>query len=262
MDSKALRMAILLSCTALVLILLVVYAANVGKKWNRGQADAQGTEAVSGASGAEDEGPVADEAYLTEIGNSFRAFGEQIGSQPKAFLYDESFFDPMRDVGRGISEGNEEVLSLQAAVQEDVIHVSILNSRGGLESGVAFQVLAEQVQTGKEKTWTDTDRDGQIDLTGQANGNYRLHLLEVQGYEIPTAAVVVKVEAAVKPATGASSETGATGSGASASTADTADSGATTADTGSTESATTGGTDTAGAGASGTGSTDMGADRW
>ena len=217
MDSKTLRLTILFSTAALALILLVVYAANLGNrrsgrsgeaKTAEEQTDPDGTGAVPGA----------EDLYLKSVGDNFRAYGEQIGNQPRAFLYDESFFDPMRDVAEGIREDGEEELELRATVMEDTIHVSILNTRGGLETGVAFQVLAEQVATGKEKTWTDTDRDGQLDLTAQRNGNYRLYLLQVQGYKVPSAAVAVKVDAAVRDPGDASSAAGGTGDASEAGT--------------------------------------------
>ncbi|MBR4529059.1 MAG: hypothetical protein IKO80_02150 [Lachnospiraceae bacterium] len=188
MDSKSVRLAILLSVTAFALILLVVYATNQGRR-RGGQTEPDTASSQEAGMAAEP-----DESYLHTIGESFYAYGDQIGSQPKGFMYDENFFDPMHDVGAGISDGDEEVLNMQATVSGDRIHISVMNSRGGLESGVAFQVSAEQIRGSRDRTWTDTDRDGQIDLTDLENGSYRLRLLQVRGYEVPATPIVVQIK--------------------------------------------------------------------
>ena len=106
MDSKTLRLTILFSTAALALILLVVYAANMGNRrtGRSGEAMTAGEQADEGGAG---EISGAEDLYLKTVGDNFRAYGEQIGNQPRAFLYDESFFDPMRDVVEGIREGTE-----------------------------------------------------------------------------------------------------------------------------------------------------------
>ena len=243
MDSKTVRLAVLLAITAISLILVTVYAVNDGGKRKHGSAGEAATEGASGpatAGGADQSGQDTD-PMLRVTGSDFVTYGEQIGDQPKAFLYDESFFDPMRDVVTGISEGNEITLTISAQAIDDMIHVSILNERGGLEAGTAFQVIAEQAANGKEKTYTDTDRDGQIEFRVLANGTYRLRLLEAKGYEVPATAVVVRVDVPIPDVSAASSTgsteasgTGATGGAAGeGNTAGTGASGeANTADTG------------------------------
>ncbi len=240
MDSKTVRLAVLLAITAIALILVTVYAVNDGGKKRHGSAGEAATtdQAVTADAGGTGMGEQAEDPMRKVTGSDFVAYGEQIGDQPKAFLYDESFFDPMRDVVTGISEGNEITLTMSAQATDNMIHVSIVNERGGLEAGTAFQVIAEQASNGKEKTYTDTDRDGQIEFRVQANGTYRLRLLEAKGYEVPAAAVVVKVDAPIADASAAGS-TGNSGAGG----------------TGSTEDQTSGTGDTAGTGASGTANT-------
>ncbi len=192
MDSRTIRTAILFSSAAVVLILLVVYAVNVSRV-QRVKED-PGTAVSADVTGEETGQSPEQKPELHVIGENFTAYGEQIGNQPRAFMYDESFFDPMRDVSEGIDDGEEKRLTVQAAANGNSIHVSILNERGGLESGVAFQVSSAEAKSGREKTWTDTDRDGQIDITGLAGGTWRIRLLAVQGYEIPDTPVVVTVE--------------------------------------------------------------------
>ncbi len=197
MDSRTMRLAVLLSIGALTLILLVVYAMNRNTRRTGGPQAAYGEtgegELQPGIAASLDTG-----AYLRTIGEGFRAYGEQIGDQPKAFMYDENFFDPMHDVVTGINDGSQEKLSLEAAASGDGIHVSVTNSRGGLEEGVAFQVVLEQAQGGKQTTWTDTDRDGKIEIPGLQSGSYRIRLIAVPGYEMPDAPVVIKLEVPVQ----------------------------------------------------------------
>ncbi|MCR4762389.1 MAG: hypothetical protein K5696_02565 [Lachnospiraceae bacterium] len=239
MDAKTVRLAVLLSISAIALILLVVYAANTGNRRHTGNSGSAAATA-DGSTGTE-AGVAAAEGALQVADSGFVAYGELIGNQPRGFLYDESFFDPMRDV-RGISDGSDEQLTLQATVNGDSIHLSVINERGGLESGVAFQVTAKLPGTGRERTWTDTDRDGQLDMTGLENGSYRLYLLGVQGYEVPSAPVVVKIDQPLP-----SEKTDATG-GASGRSAENAADGMTGAGEGGSDG-------TAGAGMPGEGMT-------
>ena len=217
MDSKTVRLAVLLAITAISLILVTVYAVNDGGKKKHPTTDGStitGTTLDAGTDGTDP----AEDPLRKVTSSDFITYGEQIGDQPKAFMYDESFFDPMRDVVTGISEGNEITLTMSARAVDDMIHVSVTNERGGLESGTAFQVIAEQAANGKEKTYTDTDRDGQIEFRVLASGTYRLRLLEAKGYQVPTTAVVVRVDVPVPETSAGSSSSGNSGSGGTGST--------------------------------------------
>ncbi|MBQ3789293.1 MAG: hypothetical protein II800_00005 [Lachnospiraceae bacterium] len=217
MDSKTVRLAVLLAITAISLILVTVYAVNDGGKKKHRTTDEPAITGSSLDAGTDGTDP-AEDPLRKVTSSDFITYGEQIGDQPKAFMYDESFFDPMRDVVTGISEGNEITLTMSAQAVDDMIHVSVTNERGGLESGTAFQVIAEQAANGKEKTYTDTDRDGQIEFRVLASGTYRLRLLEAKGYQVPTTAVVVRVDVPVPETSAGSSSSGNSGSGGTGST--------------------------------------------
>ena len=217
MDSKTVRLAVLLAITAISLILVTVYAVNDEGKKKHPTTDGSAITGTTLDAGTDGTDP-AEDPLRKVTSSDFITYGEQIGDQPKAFMYDESFFDPMRDVVTGISEGNEITLTMSARAVDDMIHVSVTNERGGLEAGTAFQVIAEQAANGKEKTYTDTDRDGQIEFRVLASGTYRLRLLEAKGYQVPATAVVVRVDVPVPETSAGSSSTGNSGSRGTGST--------------------------------------------
>ena len=189
MDSKTVRLAVIMAVTAVVLIVLAVYAANADRIRQRLAPKEDAAEVSATGETAEAD----DETYIQVVDGKFRAFGEQIGNQTKAFLYDESFFDPMQDIAV-ISDGDEEVLSLNTAVLGDNIHVTIINALGGIETDAAFQINVAGPTLSDEKTLTDTDRDGQIDIPITGVGTYRIRMLEISGYKTPTDTYFIKVE--------------------------------------------------------------------
>ncbi len=189
MDSKTIRLAVVMAVTAVVLIVLAVYAVNADRIRERRASK----ESTADASDTGETLPADDGTDLMVTDGSFRAFGEQIGNQTKAFLYDESFFDPMQDVAV-ISDGDEEPVEMNAAVVGDSIHVTVTNTRGGIETDTAFQINVAGPVLSDEKTWTDTDRDGQIDIPITGVGTYRLRMLEISGYQTPSQTYFVKIE--------------------------------------------------------------------
>ena len=263
MDSKTVRLAVLLAITAISLILVTVYAVNDGGKKKHRTTDEPAITGSSLDAGTDGTDP-AEDPLRKVTSSDFITYGEQIGDQPKAFMYDESFFDPMRDVVTGISEGNEITLTMSAQAVDDMIHVSVTNERGGLESGTAFQVIAEQAANGKEKTYTDTDRDGQIEFRVLASGTYRLRLLEAKGYQVPATAVVVRVDVPVPETSAGSSSTGNSRSEGTGSTEEPAPGAGATGEAGASGTAepsggsSTGSTDSSGGaqGETGTGAPD------
>ncbi|MCR5178692.1 MAG: hypothetical protein K6C95_06880 [Lachnospiraceae bacterium] len=189
MDSKTVRLAVVMALTAVVLIVLAVYAVNA----DRIKARLSPREETPDAADTGESADAGDDTYIQVVDGNFRAFGEQIGNQTKAFLYDEGFFDPMQDIAV-ISDGDEEMLTLGAAVLGDSIHVTVTNPRGGIETDTAFQVSVSGPTLSEEKTWTDTDRDGQIDVPITGVGTYRIRMLEISGYRTPSDTCFVKVE--------------------------------------------------------------------
>ena len=84
MDAKVFRMAILTIISAFILVAVIIYATNADRI-NRLFGKGEQNEAADSAS---IEVSVADEA----------AYGQQIGDNLKAFLYDDDFFDEAEEV--------------------------------------------------------------------------------------------------------------------------------------------------------------------
>ena len=84
MDSKVFRMAILTIISAFILILVIVYATNadkINKMFGWGNKNTEGSDAAP--------------SYTSE---ETVVYGEQIGDNLGAFMYDEDFFDETEDI--------------------------------------------------------------------------------------------------------------------------------------------------------------------
>ena len=78
MDYKVFRTAVLAIASALILVLVIVYATNADK-----------IKEIFGKGGASDTEASADTSSISDFG----MYGEQIGDNTQAFLFEEGFFD-------------------------------------------------------------------------------------------------------------------------------------------------------------------------
>ena len=83
MDYKVFRTAVLAIVSALILVLVIVYATNADK-----------IKEIFGKGGASGEGASAATSSSSDIG----MYGEQIGDNTQAFLFEEGFFDANEDI--------------------------------------------------------------------------------------------------------------------------------------------------------------------
>ncbi|SFU61440.1 hypothetical protein [Butyrivibrio sp. M55] len=83
MDYKVFRTAVLAIVSALILVLVIVYATNADK-----------INEIFGKKGASGEGASAATSSSSDIG----MYGEQIGDNTQAFLFEEGFFDANEEI--------------------------------------------------------------------------------------------------------------------------------------------------------------------
>ena len=83
MDYKVFRTAVLAIVSALILVLVIVYATNADK-----------IKEIFGKGGASDTEASAD----TSSSSDFGMYGEQIGDNTQAFLFEEGFFDANEEI--------------------------------------------------------------------------------------------------------------------------------------------------------------------
>ena len=97
MDYKVFRTAVLAIVSALILVLVIVYATNADK-----------INEIFGKGGASGEGASAATSSSSDIG----MYGEQIGDNTQSFLYEEGFFDANEEIPSFVvTKKNEESAS-------------------------------------------------------------------------------------------------------------------------------------------------------
>ncbi len=179
MDSKLRRLAIACFVSLVALIVVVVYAVNADKisSFLHKEETAEETE-------------VLEEATTDDT-------GEQIGDNLKGFLADEDFFD-QRETLREITEEDVQSVVIYLTAGKGTIRVRIENERGGLETGVPFQV-AYGMREGNGQNASvlayarDEDQDGIILIEGLSLGTYEVTLQEMDGYHVPYEGTTVRV---------------------------------------------------------------------
>ena len=84
MDAKVFRMAILTIISAFILVAVIIYATNADK--------------INRLFGKGDKNEAADSASIEISVTDEAAYGQQIGDDLKAFMYDDDFFDEAEEV--------------------------------------------------------------------------------------------------------------------------------------------------------------------
>lgn len=168
MDSKFLRVTLLVSLLFMTTIFFVVlYANGIGP--GQKKQSSQTTETV-----------VEDVVLSGQIGNDLYGWME-----------DESFFDEVKTVEEE-QEGIVRVNLIATSVEKDM-RVRIVGLEGKPIAGHFFKILVDE-----NDEYKDLDRDGIIYIGDLKAGEYKVSLLEEPGFAVPAEPMPVKVKARVE----------------------------------------------------------------
>lgn len=174
MGSSMKRMTILIVVFMFVAVIgIVLYA-------NKDSLSAGRDESASAEAGNAGEGTVSGE-------------DKQIGSDTRAFLADETFFDPDKQPYSSIEKMDGKSLSLlMTSVQKD-LRIQIVDNAGRLVTGENFCVTLNG-----DKEYQDEDQDGVIYIEYLRAGDYEVLLKEVEDYRVPDAPARIQVKQSVE----------------------------------------------------------------
>lgn len=166
MDSKLRTQAIAIAvCVAALAVAMVFYV-------NRKENAASGTgQSVSSDQTQEASGETYTEAQL------------------RAFLHDETFFDPDPALSSGIVVRDTPQLYLLASSVYKDIRVTVVDENGQAVQGKPFFITVQD-----QGTYKDLDQDGIIYIPELTAGEYFVSLDEVEGYEVPLDPMRVSVK--------------------------------------------------------------------
>lgn len=118
---------------------------------------------------------------------------KQIGSDTRAFLSDETFFDPDKQPYSSIEIMDGKSLSLlMTSVQKD-LRIQIVDNAGKLVTGENFCVTLNG-----DKEYQDEDQDGVIYIEYLRAGEYEVALKEVEDYRVPDTPARIQVKQSVE----------------------------------------------------------------
>lgn len=168
MDSKFLRVTLLISLLFMTTIFFVVlYSNGIGP--GQKPKSSQTTETV------------VEEVVLSG----------QIGNDLYGWMEDESFFDEVKVVEEE-TEGNVRVNLIATSVEKDM-RIRVVGPDGKPIEGHFFKILVDETDEYK-----DLDRDGIIYVADLKAGEYKVALLEEPGFAVPAEPMPVKVKARVE----------------------------------------------------------------
>ena len=167
MNSKTIRRTVLISLSAVVLLLVIVAITNreaLARKLNSNRVrETMVQEQNQGESG-------------------------HIGNDLSAFLRDEDFFEPEKKTSSVITYHGKKVSLMISSMSQD-LRIMMVDPVGDLCTGAPFEVEIEG-----EGTYTDTDQDGVIYLEHLRSGTYYVTLHPMDGYAIENTKVMVDVK--------------------------------------------------------------------
>lgn len=118
---------------------------------------------------------------------------KQIGSDTRAFLKDETFFDSDKKPYSSIEKMESRGLSLlMTSVQKD-LRIQIVDNAGKLVAGENFCVVLNG-----DKEYIDEDQDGIIYIEHLRAGEYEVVLKEVESYRVPDTPARINVKQSVE----------------------------------------------------------------
>lgn len=118
---------------------------------------------------------------------------KQIGSDTKAFLSDETFFDPDKEPYSSIEKMDGNYLSLLMTSVEKDLRIQIVDNAGKPVTGENFCVVLNE-----DKEYTDEDQDGIIHIEHLRAGDYEVELREIEGYHVPDTSARITVKQSVE----------------------------------------------------------------
>lgn len=169
MDSKFLRITLLVSFLFMVTVFFVVLYANGA---GPGQKKVQTEKTVE----------TQEEVVLSG----------QIGDDLYGWMEDDSFFDEEKTLEAEEDEGAVRVNLIATSVEKDM-RVTIADSQGNPIEGQFFKILVNG-----EDEYKDLDRDGIIYVADLKAGEYQVSLKEQPGFLVPASPLPVKVKARVE----------------------------------------------------------------
>lgn len=173
MDYKLKRFCLVSCFSLIVLLLLLVVYFNQDSNQPVNNPVSEGTQVSSQSSKI-----VYAEGIETE-------YGYQIGYSLSAFQNDNDFFDK-----EGVEPlPGKERLSLMVTSVEKDLRIQVLDESGVPVRGEEFTVVLED-----KGEYTDDDEDGVIYIDHIAAGEYKLYLLPVEDYIVPTSITRVNVK--------------------------------------------------------------------
>lgn len=117
----------------------------------------------------------------------------QIGDDTRAFLGDETFFEPDKQPYSSIEKMDGKNLSLlMTSVQKD-LRIQIVDNAGKLVTGEEFCVVLNG-----DKEYKDEDKDGIIYIEYLRSGEYEVALKEAEGYRVPETNAHINVKQSVE----------------------------------------------------------------
>ena len=188
MDSKLRKIGILASMAVILLVALAVMYVN---REQLSPTSGQNT-AVSGAQNAGDGEAVDPVPEGTGETDAAEADG-RIGNDLKAFLKDNTFFDPDVNPILEAAKDNSHRLSLVATSVEKDLRIQIVDNEGVPVTGESFYVRVDGLGDYK-----DLDQDGVIYIADLDSGDYYMELLPIEGYKVPITETKVHVKEKVE----------------------------------------------------------------
>lgn len=167
MDSKFLRVTLLISFLFMFTIFFVVLYAN-------GVGPGQVSEEVS------------NEEVVQEV-----VLSGQIGNDLYGWMEDETFFDKVKVVEE-VEEGAIKVNLIATSVEKDM-RVTVAGPDGKPVEGHFFKIVLDETDEYK-----DLDRDGIIYIADLKAGEYKVSLKEEEGFIVPASSMPVRVKARVE----------------------------------------------------------------
>ena len=172
MDSKFLKVTLLISFLFMVTVFFVVLYAN-------GMGPGQKQESVQ------------VEETVEEV-----VMSGQIGNDLYGWMEDESFFDKAAAVVEE-EEGLVRVNMIATSVEKDM-RVTIIGQDGKPVEGQFFKITVNEKNVDEKDEYKDLDRDGIIYVADLKAGEYQVSLEEQPGFVVPASSMPVKVKARVE----------------------------------------------------------------
>lgn len=140
---------------------------------------------------AEETANISEQQNADEIPEDTK--GKQIGSDIRAFMSDETFFEPDKKPYSSIEKMDGKNLSLlMTSVQKD-LRIQIVDNAGKLVTGESFCVVLND-----DKEYSDEDQDGIIYIEHLRAGDYEVALREMEGYRVPDTNARITVKQSVE----------------------------------------------------------------